>query len=138
MRRFELSIDAIERTWGRGIADRGPDRLAPHHALQAHRPHQACHGAASDRDLFPEKLAPDLPDAVDAEILLVHAPDFNPQGDIALGPCGQLARVGAPAGMGMIRRRGDRQNAADRLDPVNGAVLVNEGDHGLNRRSSSA
>src|SRR3954463_6671687 len=96
MRRFELPIDAIERTRGRGIADRGADRLAPHHALQAHRPHQACHGAASDRDPFPEKLAPDLPDAVDAEVLLVHAPDFDPQGDIALGPCRQLARVGAP------------------------------------------
>src|SRR5690348_4537991 len=138
MRRVELPIDAIERTRGRGIADRGPDRLAPYHALQAHRAHQACHCAASDRDPFPEKLSPDLPDAVDAEVLLVYAPDFGPQGDIAPGPDRQLARIGAPGGMGVIRRRGDRQNAADRLDPVNGAVLVDEGDHGLNRRSSSA
>ena len=48
-RRIELPIDAIERTGGRGIADRGPDRLSPHDALQAHRAHQALHGAASDR-----------------------------------------------------------------------------------------
>ena len=40
--------------------------------------------------------------------------------------------------MGVIRRRGDRQHPADRLDPVDGAVLVDEGDHGLDRRSSSA
>ena len=73
MRRIELPIDAIERTRGRGIADRGPDRLSPHDALQAHRAHQARHGAASDRDPVPEKLSPDLPDAVDAEILLVIA-----------------------------------------------------------------
>jgi hypothetical protein len=33
---------------------------------------------------------------------------------------------------------GDRQDAADRLDPVRGAMIVNESDHGLNRRSSSA
>jgi hypothetical protein len=106
--------------------------------LQAHPPHQARHGAASDSDPFSEKLSPDLPDPIDTEILLVYAPDFDPQGGIALGPCRQLTRIGAPGGVGMIRRRGDRQNAADRLDPVDGAVLVDEGDHGLNRRSSSA
>jgi hypothetical protein len=138
MRRFELPIDAIERARGRRIADCGADRFAPHDTLQAHAAHQARHGAASDRNPFPEKLSPDLPDAVDPEVLLIHALDFAPQGDITLGPYRELTRIGAPSGVGMIRRWGDRQNAADRLDPVNGAVLVNEGDHGLNRRSSSA
>src|SRR3954453_10795661 len=137
-RRFELPIDVIERTRGRRIADCGADPFAPHHALQPHRPHQARYGAASDRGPFPEKLSPDLPDAIDSEVLIVHAPDFGPQGDIAPRPCGQLTRISAPGGVGAIRRRGDRQNAADRLDPVAGAVLVDKGDHGLNRRSSSA
>jgi hypothetical protein len=136
--RFELAIDAIERTRDRGIANRGPDPLTPHDALQAHRPHQARHGTSSDHDPVPEKLPPDLPDAIDAEILLVHAPDFSFQGDIALGPGGQLARIDAPGGMDTIRRRGDRQNTADRLDPVEGTVLIDEGGYGLNRRSSSA
>src|SRR6266481_8310987 len=40
--------------------------------------------------------------------------------------------------MGVIGRQGDRQHPADRLDPMRLAVIVNEGDHGLNRRSSSA
>src|ERR1700735_2961355 len=40
--------------------------------------------------------------------------------------------------MGVIGRQGDRQHPADRLDPVRLAVIVDEGDHGLNRRSSSA
>jgi hypothetical protein len=75
---------------------------------------------------------------MDPEVLLVHAPDFTLQGDIAPGSSRQLTRVGAPGDVGVIRRRGDRQNAADRLDPVAGAVLVDKGDHGLNRRSSSA
>ena len=44
-----------------------------HHAVQAHPPHQARHGAATDRNPVPKKLSPDLPDAVDAEILLVIA-----------------------------------------------------------------
>jgi hypothetical protein len=38
----------------------------------------------------------------------------------------------------VIGRRGDRQNFADRLDPVCGAVIVNEPNHGFDRRSSSA
>ena len=29
-------------------------------------------------------------------------------------------------------RRGDRQNPADRLDPIRRAVIIDEGDHGLN------
>src|SRR4051812_19024359 len=44
----------------------------------------------------------------------------------------------APRRMGVICERGDRQHLADRLDPVDGAVLVDEGDHFLNGRSSSA
>src|SRR4051812_32368222 len=53
MRRFELPIDAIERTRRRRVADCGPHPLAPHDALQTHRAHQARHGAASERDAFP-------------------------------------------------------------------------------------
>jgi hypothetical protein len=100
-RRFELPIDAIERTRRRRIADRGPHRLAPHDTSQAHRPHQPRHGAAGDRDPFPEKLSPDLPDAIDAEVLLVYAPDFALQGGIAPGPGWQFTRIGAPGGVGV-------------------------------------
>ena len=57
-------------------------------------------------------------DAIDAEVLVVHAADLDLHSGIAMGPCRQPARIGAPGGMGMIRRRGDRQDAADRLDPV--------------------
>src|SRR3954464_13587163 len=70
-RRFELPINAIERTGGCRIADCGPDPLAPHDAPQAPPPHQARHRAASNRDPFPEQLSPDLPDTVDVEVLLV-------------------------------------------------------------------
>jgi len=47
-------------------------------------------------------------------------------------------RISTPGNMSVIGRRGDRQDFADRLDPMRRAVIVNEGDHGLNRRSSSA
>jgi hypothetical protein len=38
----------------------------------------------------------------------------------------------------VIRRGGDRQDLADRLDPVDIPMIVDEGDHGFHRRSSSA
>ena len=40
--------------------------------------------------------------------------------------------------MSVIGGRGDLQHTTDRLDPVSPAIIVNEADHGLNRRSSSA
>jgi hypothetical protein len=43
-----------------------------------------------------------------------------------------------PRRVSAIGGRGDRQHRADRLDPVGIAMIVDEGDHGLDRRSSSA
>src|SRR6202142_3428604 len=40
--------------------------------------------------------------------------------------------------MGVIGRQGDRQQLADRLPPMGPGGIVDEGNHGLNRRSSSA
>jgi hypothetical protein len=40
--------------------------------------------------------------------------------------------------MGVVGRGGDRQNLADRLDPMRPKMIVDEGDYGLDRRSSSA
>src|SRR3954463_7837041 len=137
-RGLKLPIDAIERARRGLIADRGPHRLAPHGPLQAHGPHQARHRAAGDPDPLPAELSPDLADAVDAEVRLIHAPDLDHQCCIPPGARGQPLRISPPGGMGVIRRRGDRQHPADRLDPVDGAMLVDEGDHGFDRRSSSA
>src|SRR4051812_48853930 len=81
------------------------------------------------------ELAPDLPDAVDAEVLREDAPDLDGQGRVASGSGRPLAGISAPSGVGVIGRRGDRQHAADRFDPVDGAMLVDEGDHGFDRRA---
>ena len=50
-------------------------------------------------------------------------------------PPGRIAPLGH---MVVVGRWGDRQHTADRLDPVGLPVILDEGDHGLNRRSSSA
>jgi hypothetical protein len=57
---------------------------------------------------------------------------------VPLGTDRQLRRIAPPGDVLEVCRRGDRQQPADRLDPVDVAVIVDERDHGLDRRSSSA
>src|ERR1700730_12718444 len=136
--RLELPIDVIQRAWRRLVADRGSDRLAADHALQTKGSHQPCHGAAGNVVTFALQLPPDLAHAVDTEVLLEPPPNLLNQGVIPPRPRRQSGRIGAPGDMRMVGRWGDRQHPADRLDPVRPAVIVDEGDHGLCRRSSSA
>jgi hypothetical protein len=91
-----------------------------------------------DGEALPPQLPPDLAHAIDAEVLLEHASDLDFQIRVAADPLGQAGGIGALAGVGVVGRRGDRQDPADRLDPVGLTMIVDEGDHGLNRRSSSA
>ena len=107
-------------------------------ALQAHGSHQPRHRAAGNLDALALQLPPDLAHAIDPEVLLEHAPNLGLQGGVPLRPRRQPGGIGPLGGMGVVGRRGDRQHLADRLDPIRLAVIVDEGDHGLNRRSSSA
>ena len=93
-----------------------------------------CRNTACERRVLPPHLA----DPVDAEVRLEHASDLDLQRRIALGPRRQLGGSGLAGGVEVIGRRGDRQYPADRLDPVNFPMIVDEGDHGRDRRSSSA
>src|SRR5258708_17204356 len=134
----ELPIDVVQWTRRRLVADRSSDWLATDHALQADASHQTRHGAASDPVPFALQLPPDLAHAIDPEVLLEHSLNFWLQGVIPSRSRRQPGRIGAPGGMRMVGRWGDRQHPADRLDPIRPAVIGDEGDHGLCRRSSSA
>ena len=84
------------------------------------------------------QLPPHLAGTVSLAILLPHPLDLRAQRLIPM-PARRLAcRLGFAAGVLVVRRRGDRQDLADRLDPVGIAVFVDERLYGLNRRSSSA
>src|SRR5690606_28278484 len=82
--------------------------------------------------------APDLVGAVDAQVLVVHALHLRRQARVAHRPCRQPRGVASARRMTPVRRRGDLQRTADRLDPATSAVLVDEGVHFLWWRSSSA
>src|SRR4051812_30555988 len=96
-RRRELPVDPVAWAWCRGIADGGPNALAPHHTLQAHLPHQPGDRAACDLSPFALQLAPDLAHAIDAEVFRKDPADL-------LAEVGIPALAGRPAvGIGLAR-----------------------------------
>ena len=77
-RRLELPVHLVAPAWLGWVGDGRPDPLAADDALQAHGTHQPLDCAARDLEAFPQQLAPDLPGAVDAEVLRVDAGDLDP------------------------------------------------------------
>jgi hypothetical protein len=75
------------------------------------------------------QLAPDLVGAVDLQVLVEHALHLGQQQGIALGPLRQQRGIALTRCVLAVRRRGDLQRTADRLDPATSAVLVDEGVH---------
>ena len=114
------------------------DGFAADDPLQTHLPHQSRHRATGNIEAFALELPPDLAHAIDPEVLIEHAPNLDLQRGILPGPRRQLGGIAPPGHMGVIGRAGDRQDLADRLDPMRPTMIVDEGDHGLDRRSSSA
>ena len=136
--RMKLAVHMVQRTRGGLVADGRTRGLATDHPLEAHLAHQPLHGATRDSEPFPQQLTPDLAHAVDGEVVREDAGDLGLQLQVALGSSRQLAGIAPLRHVLAIGRRGDRQHLADRLDPVGLAVIIDEGDHRLNRRSSFA
>lgn len=134
----ELAVDVFERASGCLGADRGYDRPAADDALQTHGAHQARHCAAGNGVAFAQQLTPYLPHAIDAEVLLECPQCLGHHRGIAPWPRRLPGRVAAAGGMRVVGGWGDRQQLADRHKPACLAMIVDEGNHGLNRRSSSA
>jgi hypothetical protein len=90
------------------------------------------------RAAFALELPPDLAHAIDPEVLIEHAPNLDLQPGILPGARRQFGGIAPLGHMCVVGRGGDRQDLADRLDPMRPAIIVDERDHGLYRRSSSA
>lgn len=137
-RGLELSIDLVERTRRRLVADRREDLLAANDALKAEFAHQTGDSAAGDAVPLAPELTPDFAHAVDAEVLLEDPPNLDLQGEVTSRTLGQQGRIPPLGQVIMVGGGGDRQHFADRLDPELRPVIVYEGDHRLSGRSSSA
>lgn len=137
--RGELSIDAIERTRGRGIGPSGPYRLATHRAPQPFLgSHQSLDRAAGGLDALALQLPPHLARSIHLQIRLPEPLNVVRQHLVATNPRTAQGRIAAASHGTSISGRGDLQYLADRLDPEALAVPVDETVHHLLRRSSSA
>ena len=128
---LELPVHPIQRARRLGGGHRGAHRLAPASPLQPAQSHQPLDGATRHRRAFAPELAPDLVGTVDPQVLVVYALHLRQQARIALGSRGQQPGIAPARRVTPVRRRGNLQRAADRLDPVPSAVLVDEGVHFL-------
>jgi hypothetical protein len=127
----ELPVHPVQRARRLGIGHRRAHALAAAHALKPKPAHQTLHRAARHRHTLAPQLPPDLVGAVDAQVLIEHPLHLRHQDCVALGTCRQQRQLAHTGGMTSVRRRGDLQRAADRLDPVSKPVLVDEGVHFL-------
>src|SRR4051794_10377844 len=85
---------------------------------------------------FALELAPDLAHTVDGEVLIEDATNLDLQSGMLPGARRPLGRIAPLGHMGVVGRGGDRQDLADRLDPMRPTMIVDEGDHGWDRRAS--
>lgn len=138
--RCELPMDTVQRALHRFVSDGGRTTLPRRtpHAAQASVAHEAFNRATCHDNALPFQLMPNLVGTVD---LHVGLPDLvNPcqQDFILFGTGTTQLWAASPSGMAAVTQRGDLQYCADRLDPVGGAMLVDESDQDLSLRSSSA
>ena len=124
---MEHAVDVIERTRCGLVLDGGASRLAADDALQTQLTHEPFHGATRNVDALPHQLAPDLAHAIDLEVLGKDACNLRPQHLVPLSPTRPPSGIAALGAVYVVRRRGDRQDLADRLDPIDVAMIVNEG-----------
>src|SRR6185437_967687 len=99
---------------------------------------QAPDSAARLAQALAAHLLPDLARAVDGAVLLVDPPNDHAQHVITLAARRALCRVALLALVLEVRRWGDRQHRADRLDPKTIAMRIDVRDHHFTRRSSAA
>ena len=135
---MEDPVHMVKRARRGLVLHRRADRLATNNTVKAEIGHQPLDRAARDIEALPHHLPPDLPRAVDLEVLGEDAFDRRFELQVPLRPRRQLRGISALGDMIVVGRWGDRQHLADRLDPMRLAVIVNERDHRLNGRSSSA
>jgi hypothetical protein len=112
--------------------------LTPNHTLHSHTPHQSFNHATRNLEALTLHLPPYFAHAIDREVVHKDPHHLGLQRLVALRTGGLSCRIAALCNTLMVGRWGDRQNPADRLDPIDLPMLVNKGDHRLNGRSSSA
>src|SRR5262249_9458807 len=100
------------------IENRRLELLASNNALQAFFAHQSLDSASGRGNSFSAQLLPDFANSIDLAVFPPHSLDLQFKPGIVLSPCRQLLGILLASGSLVIRRWGNRQHVANRLDPV--------------------
>src|SRR3977135_1734065 len=134
----EAPLYAIQRFLARFPRDRRAGPATTDNAPDALLAHQSLHSAASNRNMLSVQLLPHLACTISAEVLSPHSPNQPRELCIPARTGRHAARLSLPPVVRVVRRGGDRQEFANRLDPVLISMGVDERQHHSPRRSSSA
>ena len=135
-RHAELAVHLVQRPWCPSVRDRRPVRLATDDALDPQPLHQPPDRATRDVEAFAAQLPPDLAHAIDPIVIFKDPQDLGAQRIVTARPVGLSRRVGPLRQMAVVGGRGDRQHAADRLDPMHPPMRIDERHRHFDRRSS--
>ena len=85
---------------------------------------------------FAAQLPPDLARAIDLLVVVPDALNLPAPLVVALDPCAPSRGICVAGLVPEVRRRGNRHDGADRLDPVGVAMVIDELHHHFGRRGS--
>jgi hypothetical protein len=122
----KFPVNQIEGAHQCIIHDRRPALGASPHAFYLQSSHQALYRAPHDFDTLSVKLAPNLTGSVYPKVLSPDPRDITLQRFVTLGAFWPPVRIILTGFVLVIRRPGDRQWLADRLDPVCVLMLANK------------
>lgn len=134
----ELPVDVIVRARRRLVRHGRLHALAANDAGKAYLLHQARHRAARDVVSLALHLSPHLAHAVNLEVLVEDTLDLRHQDLVSLGARRRRLRLLPATHVLVVGGRGDLDTVADRLDPVDVSIRIDEAHLHFCRQSSSA
>ena len=134
----ELPLHQIQGSFILRSGDRGSYLASTDRSLEAQGAHEALHGAPGDLEAVTLQLVPDLPYTVDLVVVLPDPADLFLKDIIVALSRWDTEVIILSSLLLVLGRRSDRQHAADRLDSVLLAVVVDELCHRFGWRTSSA
>src|SRR6056297_203541 len=135
---LEVPVHLVTRAWRGWVRDSRAGFLATSDPAKLQLPHQALHRAARHSKAFPHHLVPHLLGPIDLVVRFEDPLDLRLQDRISLNTRRGGLGIMQPSVMLVECRWGNRQNPANRLDPIQIAMVIDERRHRFSGRSSSA
>jgi hypothetical protein len=132
----KVSVHLVTRTCRGFVRDGRAHLFSAPNSLKALILHQPFDCAARHIKALALHLPPDFLSPVALVVVIENALDLRPQNGITLDTWRGCLGMVTLCDVVVICRWGNRQNSANRLDPIDISVVVDERNHRLNGRSS--